>query len=266
MRSILLTVFLICASLLAGLALCSAPLAQEVAIYYDPARGTAWVDPAQLAPAVDEALAKKNMESSIVKTDALVTYMEANKEGIVVMTSGIVPGEIFQSKGDEDPLYEWLMEGGVMFWSGDWPFYYWGDVANCPAAQGEVSLFGVAFTQGMGPPGQPMTPTDFGKELVPSMAEHPSSRPVSLAVLENNKFEYESYADDGSFADPIALRTSKMEGWFVNFYTWPEDVDYAQVGLEMAELIENRFVDLVEKAVDKTGKMATTWGAIRESH
>ena len=111
-----------------------------------------------------------------------------------------------------------------------------------------------------------MTPTDFGKELIPSMEEHPSSRPVSLAVLENNKFEYESYADDGSFADPIALHTDKMEGWFVNFYTWPEDVSYPQIGLEMAELIENRFVDLVKQAVDRTGKMATTWGAIRESH
>ena len=146
-----------------------------------------------------------------------------------------------------------------MFWTGDWPFYYWDDVANCPAAAGEVSVFGVTVTQSAD--GTFMEPTDTGKELIPSIVEHLSSRPVSLATLENNRFEYESYADNGSLADPIAFQAPKMEGWFVNMHTWPDGAALDQAALEMAELLKNKF--LVDRAVESMGKLATTWGRIR---
>jgi hypothetical protein len=207
-------------------------------------------------------LKAKNIDCSIVDTEALVTYMEANREGIVIMTSGIAPGEIFKNQGDKDLVNEWLFGGGIMFWTGDWPFYYWDAPANLAAAAGEASVFGVTMTQGTGPPGQMMTPTNIGKELIPSIEEHPSSRAVSLAILETNGFEYESYADNGSNADPIAFQARDMEGWFVNMHTWPEDETLEHVGLEMAELVENRF--LVDRAVESTGKLAATWGSVKE--
>ncbi len=236
-------------------------LALEVAIYND--KQPAWIDPVQMTLSAEKALEAKGIPCKIVKAPDLVTYMNANKEGIVIMTTGIAPGEIFKNQGDKDLVVKWLTDGGIMFWTGDWPFYYWDAPANCPGAAGEASVFGVTFTQGLGPPGQKMEPTDLGKKLIPSIKTHPSSRPVSLATLMNNKFDYESYADNGNFADPIALRTSKMKGWFVNMHTWPEDETLDQVAKEMAELIKNRF--MVMKAVDMKGKLVITWGTIKSN-
>ena len=215
-----------------------------------------------MAPAVEAALAAENIEGKIANAQELVTYMEANAEGIVIMTTGIAPGEIFQNKGDQDLVHTWLFDGGVMLWTGDWPFYYWDVPANCPAAAGEVSVFGVTVTQSAD--GTAMVPTDIGMELIPSIEEHLSSRPVSLAILESNKFEYESYADNGSLADPIAFQAPKMEGWFVNIHTWPDAGALEQAALEMAELLQNRF--LVGKAVESRDKLSTTWGNIRISY
>jgi hypothetical protein len=53
-----------------------------------------------------------------------------------------------------------------------------------------------------------------------------------------------------------------MKGWFVNIHTWPEGViTKEQVGLEMAELLENRF--LVNQDVEAKDKLAATWGLIK---
>lgn len=233
--------------------------ALEVAIYND--KQSAWIDPVQMTLSAQKALEAKGIPFKVVKAPDLVTYMNANKEGIVIMTTGIAPGEIFKNQGDKDLVVKWLTDGGIMLWTGDWPFYYWDAPANCPGAAGEVSVFGVTFTQGLGPPGQKMEPTELGKKLIPSIKTHLSSRPVSLATLMNNKFDYESYADNGSFADPIALRTSKMKGWFVNIHTWPENETLDEVAKQMAELITNRF--MIVKPVNVKDKLVTAWGDIK---
>lgn len=233
----------------------------EVSIYYDPSKGNAWIDPAQVAPAVENALKDKKIQCSIMNTKALVDYMNANPEGIVIMTSGIAPGEIFKSQGDKDLVHKWLFAGGIMFWTGDWPFYYWDVPANCPGAGGEASVFGVTMTQGAD--GTKVKSTAKGKELIPSInKEHLSSRPVSIAILDARKFVYESYADNGNLADPIAFQAEEMKGWFVNIHTWPEGIiTKEQVALEMAELLENRF--LIDQDVEAKDKLAATWGLIK---
>ena len=264
MKDLVKKLILTCITLILGLLTCNCLLAQGVAIYYDPAKGNAWIDPAQMAPAVEKELGAKGIECQIVNAEDLAAYMNANKEGFVIITTGMAPGEIFQSKGDQDLVNEWLTDGGVMFWTGDWPFYYWDTTANCPGGAGETSVFGVTVTQSSGPPGQTMEPTDLGMELIPSIEEHLSSRPVSLGTLDARKFEYESYADNGSLADPIAFQPPDMDGWFVNMHTWPEEVTLAQVALEMAELLENRFM-VEQEAVESTGKLSTTWGGIKKA-
>ena len=265
MRELVKRSVLMCLILILVLLTCNCLLAQGVAIYYDPSKGTAWIDPAQMAPAVEKELGAKGIQCQIVNAEELVVYMNANKEGFVIMTTGMAPGEIFQNKGDQDLVNEWLTDGGVMFWTGDWPFYYWDNANNCPGGSGEVSVFGVTVTISSGPPGQAMEPTNLGMELIPSIVEHLSSRPVSLATLDSRDFEYESYADNGSNADPIAFQSPDMEGWFVNIHTWPEEVSLNQVALEMAELLENRFM-VEQKAVESVGKLSTTWGGIKKAH
>ena len=234
---------------------------EEISIYYDPAKGNAWIDPVRMAPAVEDALTDKKMPCSIMDTTALVDYMNANAEGIVIMTSGIAPGEIFKSQGDKDLVHKWLFDGGIMFWSGDWPFYYWDVPANCPGGGGEASVFGVTVTQGAD--GTVVKPTALGKELIPSIEEHISCRPVSIAILESNDFVYESYADNGNLADPIALQAEDMKGWFVNTYTWPDDESYEDIALRISELLENRF--FIDLPVENKDKLAATWGEIKRT-
>ena len=244
-----------------GLLLCSTLQAavEEVSIYYDPSKGPAWIDPAKMAPAVENALTDKRIPCSIMDAKALVDYMNANAEGIVIMTTGIAPGEIFKSQGDKDLAHKWLFAGGIMFWTGDWPFYYWDVPANCPGAGGEASVFGVTMTQGAD--GTKVKPTALGKELIPSIKEHISCRPVSIAILESNKFVYESYADNGNLADPIAFQAPKMKGWFVNTYTWPDDESYEDIAFRISELLENRF--FIDQPVESKDKLTTTWGLIK---
>jgi hypothetical protein len=262
MTNMIAKLIVLCMSLIIAFLACGNVWSQEVAVYYDPSKGPAWIDPAVMAPAVEAALAAENIEGAIVNADELVTYMEANQEGIVIMTTGVAPGEIFQNKGEDDLVHTWLFDGGVMFWTGDWPFYYWDAPANNVGAAGELSVFGVTVTQGAD--GTAMEPTDIGMELMPSIKEHLSSRPVSLAILESNDFEYESYADNGNLADPIAFQAPDMEGWFVNAHTWPEGETLEQVATEMAELVKSRF--LVNRVVESIGKLATPWGSVRVAY
>ena len=121
--------------------------------------------------------------------------------------------------------------------------------------------FGATITNGTV---SQVSPTDLGKELIPSLKKWSSNRASGLAVLKGNDFEYESYADDGVNADPIAYRTKDMEGWFINFHTSccgtaipPND----QIATEYAELISNRFA--TAKAVDPSGKISVVWGRLK---
>jgi hypothetical protein len=243
---------------LAFFIVCNNLIAQDVAIYND--KSPACIDPAQMVPAAQKALDAKSIKNNVVNAADLVTYMNANKTGIVLMATGIAPSEIFKNQGNKDLVNQWLTGGGIMVWAGDWPFYYWDTPANCPAAAGETSVFGVVVTAGTV---SAMTPTDLGKKLIPSIKEHTSQRPIMLKTLDTNKFNFESYADDGAtYADPIAIQAPKMKGWFVNIHTWPENEAYDQVAKEIAELIKNRFL-VAPKAVDKMGKLATTWGDVK---
>jgi len=257
MKSAILKLAFVC---LAFFIVCNSLIAQDVVIYND--KSPAWIDPAAMVPAAEKALDAKKIKYEVVNAADLVTYMNANKTGIVIMATGIAPGEIFKSQGNKDLVNQWLTGGGIMLWTGDWPFYYFDAPANCPGSAGETSVFGVIVTASTGSTN--MTPTDLGKKLIPSIKEHTSQRPIMLKTLDSNKFNYESYADDGAtYADPIAIQAPKMKGWFVNMHTWPEGNETLdQVGSDMAEVIKNRFL-VAPKAVDKIGKLATTWGDMK---
>ena len=67
------------------------------------------------------------------------------------------------------------------------------------------------------------------------------------------------------FADTVALNLYMSQGYFVHFHmetlgNKPDDY-LAQVGLEIGELITNRFGELLD--VEPQGKLTTTWGNIK---
>jgi len=232
---------------------------------YDAALPTLGLpDAAGFAAMLVDELDNQGVSGEVVDSQGLADYMEANPEGIMLVCQGIMPGTIFQAEGEDDLIYGWLREGGIGGFVGDYPFYYWDAVANAPAAGGQVSVFGVTVTNGTL---STVVPTALGEELIPSLGEWTSNRPAGLGVLEANGFEYESYADDGSNADPIAYRTEDMKGWFVNFHTSccgtnvpPTDL----MAVEYAELISNRFA--VDLGVDAEAKVSIAWARLKRAN
>ncbi|MDP6595280.1 MAG: hypothetical protein QGI86_05205 [Candidatus Poribacteria bacterium] len=109
-----------------------------------------------------------------------------------------------------------------------------------------------------------VAPTDLGKKYIASLKKWTSNRPAGLAVLKQNNFEFESYADDGTNADPIAYRAKDMKGVAINFHTSccgasipPND----QIAKEYAQLIGNRFAEV--KPVDTMNKVSVVWGELK---
>jgi len=255
------------------LTIASYSFAQDIAVLYDTAmeNGAGLSIPGGVAGAsglADQIVSKlqdENLTAEIVDGEGVAAYMEANPKGIIVITQGNVPDTIFQNKGADDLIHSWLTDGGIAAMIGDWPFYYyWNYGTNSRVTimgGGQQSVFGVTLTNSNT---ANASPTDLGKQYMPSIKQWTSNRPVGISVLEDNDFEFESYADDGSNADPIAYRTDDMDGWFINFHTSsgitipPND----QIATELAELMVNRFATEAQ-SVDPTGKVSVVWGELK---
>ena len=264
---------LFCFVLIITITLVSYAFGQDVAVVYDInlENGAGLSIPggqpgAQgLADLIVEKLEDKKLTAEIVDGEGVAEYMNANPKGIIVLTQGNVPDTIFQNKGADDLIHSWLREGGIAAMIGDWPFYYyWNYGTNSRvtnAGAGQQSVFGVTVTNANT---VNASPTDLGKQYMPSLKQWTSNRPVGMTVLEQNNFEFESYADNGTDADPIAYRTDDMDGWFINFHTSsgttipPND----QIAIELAELISNRFAP-ESQSVDPTGKVSIVWGQLK---
>lgn len=214
----------------------------DVAIFYDPDLPSANVpDALQFALLLVEELENKGLLAGIVNSEELAEYMRANPTGIMLICQGITPGTIFQNRGEEDLIYSWLRNGGIGGFVGNYPLFYWDSYENPTDNYGQENIFGVHFTEDM-----PMTvePTELGRKYIPSLPDSWNTNlTVSLPILEDNLFLFESYADNGTNADPIAFRTEDMKGWFINFHTSSvvELPPYHQMAIEYAELISNRF-------------------------
>ena len=128
---------------------------QDVAVFYDAAvengNGLSVPNPLQLAEMIVDELDKKKLTAEIVDSDELVEYMEANPQGIYIITQGNTPGTIFKNQGKKDLIHSWLREGGIGGFIGDYAFYYyWDKGARVTAAgAGQQSVFGATVTNGV---------------------------------------------------------------------------------------------------------------------
>jgi len=259
MKGVLFLTIILC------LFLVSSSFAQDVAIMYDPALPALSVnDAAGFAKLLVQELERNELSATIVDSLGLVTYMEANPTGIMLVCQGIMPGTIFKNEGADDLIYSWLRGGGIGGFVGDYPFYYWDNTNNAPAGAGQASVFGMTVTNGNV---VNVSPTDLGKQYIPSLQdEWTTNRPVGLSALRNGGFEFESYADNGTDADPVAFQAADMEGWFINFHTsccGTSVPSNDQMAREYGELIGNRFSEDLEKSVDPDGKTSTLWGRLK---
>jgi len=252
-------------SIILCLFLVSSSFAQDVVIMYDPALVTLGVnDPAGFAQLLVQELQSVGLSAEIVDSKGLAAYMEANPTGIMLVCQGIMPGTIFKNEGADDLIYSWLRNGGIGGFVGDYPFYYWDNTNNAPAGAGQAGVFGMTLTNGST---ANVSPTALGEQYIPSLQnEWTTNRPVGLGVLGSGGFEFESYADDGTNADPIAYQAPDMEGWFINFHTsccGTSVPPNEQMAREYGELIGNRFSEDLDKSVEPDGKTSTLWGRLK---
>jgi hypothetical protein len=250
--------------------------ASEVFLYYDEDYGFNadgwgdWNSTQKIEDAVMAELDEAKIASVVGDADAFVAYMEENPEGVIV--SPIVVPEIVYTIGmpDDSPIENFLYGGGVLIYSGDTPFYAVGKKGApgqkiVPGNQGVMDVLN--FTaQYITTTAAAVKPTPEGEKLIPSLEPFNPSRPAQLKVLEaENCDPIEVYAEAGNSADPVLFASPDMKGYFVHFHMEAlagKPADYLeQVGLEIGELITNRFGELL--AVEPQGKLTTTWGKLK---
>ena len=250
--------------------------ASEVFLYYDEDYGFNadgwgdWNSTQKIEDAVVAELDEAKIASVVGDADAFVAYMEENPEGVIV--SPIVVPEIVYTIGmpDDSPIENFLYGGGVLIYSGDTPFYAVGKKGApgqkiVPGNQGVMDVLN--FTaQYITTTAAAVKPTPEGEKMIPSLEPFNPSRPAQLKVLEaENCDPIEVYAEAGGSADPVLFASPDMKGYFVHFHMEAlagKPADYLeQVGLEIGELITNRFGELL--AVEPQGKLTTTWGKLR---
>ncbi|MFC1712565.1 cohesin domain-containing protein [Candidatus Poribacteria bacterium] len=223
----------------------------DVAIFYDEDQAVGDpVDAELYAHLLVEELENKGLSSGIVDSEELAEYMRANPKGIMLICQCLVPGTIFQDKGEEDLIYSWLRNGGIGGFALELPFYYWDFYFNV-SAEGPKGIFGVDVVRETT---VNVKPTELGLKYIPSMLdEWPTNLSAYLPILENYPLQYESYADDGAYSDLIAYRTEDMEGWFIHFSIGYLDYrrPYEQMAREYAELISNRFAGELAISMDQ---------------
>ena len=250
--------------------------ASEVFLYYDEDYGFNadgwgdWNSTQKIEDAVVAELDEAKIASVVGDADAFVAYMEENPEGVIV--SPIVVPEIVYTIGmpDDSPIENFLYGGGVLIYSGDTPFYAVGKKGApgqkiVPGNQGVMDVLN--FTaQYITTTAAAVKPTPEGEKMIPSLEPFNPSRPAQLKVLEaENCDPIEVYAEAGGSADPVLFASPDMKGYFVHFHMEalagkPDDY-LEQVGLEIGELITNRFGELL--AVEPQGKLTTTWGKLK---
>ena len=181
-------------------------------------------------------------------------------------------GDWKSTKKIEDAVMmeNFLFGGGVLIYSGDTPFYAVGkkDAPGQKIVPGNQGVMDVLnFTaQYITTTAAAVKPTDEGKKMIPSLEPFNPNRPGLINVLEAEKCDpIEVYAEAGNSADPILFAAPDMKGYFVHFHmetlgNKPDDY-LAQVGLEIGELLVNRFGELLD--VEPQGKLTTTWGNLK---
>ena len=230
-----------------------------------------WKSTKKIEDAVIAELDAAKIASVVGNADEFLAYMEDNPEGVIV--SPIVVPEIVYTIGmkDDSPMENFLFGGGVLIYSGDTPFYAVGkkDAPGQKIVPGNQGVMDVLnFTaQYITTTAAAVKPTDEGKKLIPSLEPFNPNRPGLINVLEAEKCDpIEVYAEAGNSADPSPLCRTRHERLISSISTWKHSAinltDYlAQVGLEIGELITNRFGELLD--VEPQGKLTTMWGNIK---
>lgn len=205
-----------------------------------------------------------------------VEHTGNGQQDVIILACGTCPSALYEFP-NKDPdgsnVENFIEAGNIVINVADWIFYmsYEGGVRsqdNGPAGAANVfDINGLTFGERNGA----MVPTDLGKEVIPSMEPFNSNRPWHVEQFDGSDWDVVIFAQaDDDNADP-AVAVSKTPGddgvgmiaamWQAAQPNWA-GTDIRGIGV--AEFINNWLVDNAEFDVEAKGKLATTWGSIKQ--
>ena len=215
----------------------------------------------------------------------LASWVEAHTDGggNTLILTGITPTSIYpagNAKPDGSILEEFLDAGNTIFNTGEYTFYTseGPDETNGQAALPNIIDVPEAFVwMGRGPDAWQanpveMTPTQAGKDHIPSLKKYNTSYPFHVEDYEKSPWEVEialaENKDDDLRIDPAVLfneETGGRLGIFVQVYVG--DVPHPGVswGEIMGEFIVSYYIPEV-LAVEPIDKLTTIWGKLKSPH
>ena len=215
----------------------------------------------------------------------LASWVEAHTEGggNTLILTGITPSTIYpigNAKPDGSLLEAFIDAGNTVFNTGEYTFYTSEGPAetNAQGALGHIIDVPEAFVwMGRGPDAWQanpveMTPTQDGKDFIPSLKKYNTSYPFHVEDYEKSPWELEialaENKDDDLRVDPAVIfneETGGRLGIFVQVYVG--DVPHPGVswGSIMGDFIVNYYLPEV-LSVEPTNKLTTTWGNLKSSH
>ncbi len=216
----------------------------------------------------------------------LADWVAAHTEGggNTLILTGITPSTIYpinNGKPDGSLLEEFLDAGNTIFNTGEYTFY----TSEGPAeTNGQVALGHIVDVpeahvwMGRGPDAWQanpveMTPTQDGKDHVPSLKKYNTSYPFHVEDYEKSPWELEialaENTDDDLRVDPAVLfneETGGRLGIFIQVYVG--DVPHPGVswGAIMGEFIVNYYLPEVLSVEPTDDKLTTTWGKLKSPY
>ena len=141
------------------------------------------------------------------------------------------PSHLLFAGQEGSPIAEWLRAGGIMVYSGDWPFFWYvggdgktlGEGAN---SFGDDKVFGADLVR-EGFVDIAVAPTDAGKKWLPSLSAGGTMRPFDADAVAAACPWHEFYSlgkrteADGTVhtaADALCFRVPKGDGFFAAFH------------------------------------------------
>ncbi len=215
----------------------------------------------------------------------LADWVAAHTEGggNTLILTGITPSTIYpisNAKPDGSLLEEFLDAGNTIFNTGEYTFY----TSEGPAeTNGQVALGHVVDVpeahvwMGRGPDawqGNPveMTPTQEGKDFIPSLKKYNTSYPFHVEDFEKSPWEMEialaENTKDDLRIDPGVMFNTETGGRLGIFVqTYVGDVPHPGVswGAIMGEFILNYYLPET-LSVEPIDKLTTTWGKLKSPY
>lgn len=215
----------------------------SIGIFYDGKYSEPWNFQSQaLTTYLNQSLRMYNLTVFVLNATQLRSFMENNPIGIIIITMGIAPSNIWD--GTENSFIEtWLDNGGIILWTGCQEFYWIGyeTGVNVPIGTlGAKYVLDMDYIKSIS--NLNVNPTEIGYDFIENFSAHTTDIFCSIEALSEANVYYEVYAKNGDLADPILFQPKDGKGYFVRIHAdYNNQVSIKDLSTWISSLIYNRF-------------------------